>query len=793
MMIARRRIRWLTAAAALLLLAASFAWFPARTEAADPGSISLPATIRDFSNLTPNKHPDFENGKAAFEVGNVKTMLAADRTPEFNASASGQIASATSFYQWFHDDPLNKRKETSLTLAWNSASSQYEFNEPNYFPIDGELWGNENAHNFNYTLEAHSRFVYLAGQGQVITIRSDDDAWLFINGKLAIDLGGAHGTLSGSVTLDNATATGLGLVSGNAYTFDFFHADRGPSAALLSIQTNIMLDSDNPDTTISSGPPSISGSGSASFLFSSDESDVIFECSLDGAAYSACTSPLALTGLADGSHTFMVRAVDAVGNVDPTPANYMWTVDKTAPDTTITSAPSTPLTSSATFTFSSNESGMFQCSLDGAAYTVCTSPLTLTGLADGSHTFMVRAVDAAGNVDPTPASNVWGIDTAKPVITLNGAATIQVTQGASFSDPGATALDNGSVDLTSMIVVSGDTVDTGRVGTYTIRYDVTDLAGNAADQVSRIVTVVTVVAPPPVIPPYIASSNAELKSLTVSVAEGESLTLSPTFRTDVFTYEANTNASQIVIGTATDHWAAKTTYRLNSQVVPADMKADLNLGKNELLIQVQAENGTTRTYTVNITRSSEETTLTYNDTMGHWAEQRIGQAARLKIVSGYEDGSFAPDKSVTRAEFLVMLMNALKPQTDSAALAFSDADNIGAWARNAVAQALQAGIVTGYEDGTFRPNAEITRSEMAVMIAKAFGLSSNANTGDTGFEDERDIPVWAQGAVAALKKLGIVSGKGANRFVPDGKTTRAEAVTVLLNMLAQDSRFYFPF
>jgi hypothetical protein len=133
-------------------------------------------------------------------------------------------------------------------------------------------------------------------------------------------------------------------------------------------------------------------------------------------------------------------------------------------------------------------------------------------------------------------------------------------------------------------------------------------------------------------------------------------------------------------------------------------------------------------------------------------------------------------------------MNALKPQTDGAELAFSDASSIGAWAHNAVAQALQAGIVTGYEDGTFRPNGEIKRSEMAVMIARSLGLSENENTGGIDFADERDIPPWARGAVAALKQLGLVSGKGANVFDPTGLLTRAEAVTVILNMLTQQSK-----
>ncbi|WP_240418111.1 S-layer homology domain-containing protein, partial [Paenibacillus periandrae] len=176
-------------------------------------------------------------------------------------------------------------------------------------------------------------------------------------------------------------------------------------------------------------------------------------------------------------------------------------------------------------------------------------------------------------------------------------------------------------------------------------------------------------------------------------------------------------------------------------------------------------------------------TINFNDISGHWAETSIKQAVSSGIVSGYSDGTFMPEKSVTRAEFAVMLMNALKPQGEGAALMFTDKTKIGEWAQKAVAQAVQAGIITGYEDNTFRQDAQITRAEMAVMIASALGQSKVAAV-ETSFSDNKAIPDWAKGAVDAMKKLGIIEGKGANEFAPVGKTTRAEAVTVLLKMLA---------
>ena len=180
------------------------------------------------------------------------------------------------------------------------------------------------------------------------------------------------------------------------------------------------VDTSAPDTQIDSGPLTPSASSSVTFTFSGMDAGAAvtaFQCSIDGAAYVACTSPQTYSDLANGSHGFQVRAVDAAGNVDPAPATYSWVVnvivpDTTPPDTTIDSFPPDPsVTDTVTFTFSGADSGSgiagFECSLDGAAFAACTSPQSYSGLAGGSHTFQVRAVDVVGNVDPTPADYTW--------------------------------------------------------------------------------------------------------------------------------------------------------------------------------------------------------------------------------------------------------------------------------------------------------------------------------------------------------------------------------------------------
>ncbi|SDE40601.1 Listeria/Bacterioides repeat-containing protein [Paenibacillus sp. UNCCL117] len=175
-----------------------------------------------------------------------------------------------------------------------------------------------------------------------------------------------------------------------------------------------------------------------------------------------------------------------------------------------------------------------------------------------------------------------------------------------------------------------------------------------------------------------------------------------------------------------------------------------------------------------------------SDLAAHWAETDVKQAIDLGIVSGYPDGTFKPDRTVTRAEFAVMLIHALKPQEnrhESAPLTFTDKEQIGAWAMDAVEQAVRAGIISGYEDGSFRPDAEMTRSEMAKMIASALGQSGEG-AATAGFADDAAIPDWAKDAVAVLSKRGIMEGKGGNQFAPGDQATRAEAIRVLLNMLS---------
>src|SRR5574338_1231189 len=189
-------------------------------------------------------------------------------------------------------------------------------------------------------------------------------------------------------------------------------------------------------------------------------------------------------------------AFDIVGGGNTAAATLSITYDTSTPDTTITSSPSNPTSStSASFSFTSTKAGTFECQLDASGFTACTTPKLYSSLTQGSHTFQVRAIDTIGNIDPTPATYTWTIDSISPVITLIGSSPLDVELGSVYVDAGATALDNLDGDITGSIVVGGDIVDTFTVGTYTITYDVTDSLGNAAVQVTRTVNVVDTTIP----------------------------------------------------------------------------------------------------------------------------------------------------------------------------------------------------------------------------------------------------------------------------------------------------------
>ena len=249
-----------------------------------------------------------------------------------------------------------------------------------------------------------------------------------------------------------------------------------------------VADTSTPDTTLLSGPSGATASTSATFTFLSPDagSGATFQCALDGAAYAACTSPRELSGLTAGAHVFAVRVRDAAGNFDPTPATRAWTVDFTPPATTIVTGPSgVESLASASFTFVASEpDATFACSLDQAPFAPCVSPYIAASLAQGDHAFAVRATDAAGNVDSTPATRAW-TDTIPPDVAITAGPASGDTSGprVSFAFTVSGGAATCSLDNAPFTGCASPLVTNLPAGPHELRVRATDGAGNAATEV----------------------------------------------------------------------------------------------------------------------------------------------------------------------------------------------------------------------------------------------------------------------------------------------------------------------
>lgn len=227
---------------------------------AAPRCSALVGTIRDFD---PRTHPDFEpadktlttpeirlTSKRSFvtETGIVRSTLGADGKPVYAKDPhDGSLTTygAAWFHSWYRDTPgLNSSMQYTIQLSEPDRNklSTFDSGTEQFFPIDHMLLGNwpnyplddpdGGAHNYSFTYELHAKFLYRPGM--IFRFSGDDDAWVFIDGKLVVDLGGIHGKEAGEVKLDS-----LRLNANDEYQLDFFWAERHVAQSNFRIDTNV--------------------------------------------------------------------------------------------------------------------------------------------------------------------------------------------------------------------------------------------------------------------------------------------------------------------------------------------------------------------------------------------------------------------------------------------------------------------------------------------------------------------------------------------------------------------------
>lgn len=184
-----------------------------------------------------------------------------------------------------------------------------------------------------------------------------------------------------------------------------------------------------------------------------------------------------------------------------------------------------------------------------------------------------------------------------------------------------------------------------------------------------------------------------------------------------------------------------------------------------------------------------QTNNKFTDIDGHWAKADIQLLGSKLIVDGVSAQSFAPDTNITRAQFAALLIRSLGLSENREANRFTDVPSYN-WSAGAVGAASKAGLIDGFEDGSFRPADPVTRQQMVVMIARAMKASGQTaltevktDTALASFKDQASIQAWAQPAAAQAVAAGIIQGMTADAFVPDSQATRAQATTMLKRLL----------
>ncbi len=275
------------------------------------------------------------------------------------------------------------------------------------------------------------------------------------------------------------------------------------AAGVVQVEYPVRLtvDATKPNLVVNSGPAAVTGQTSATIVFTASDNltgVAAQECSFNGAAYAACTSPQNFVNLAQAANTLKIRARDNAGNLSDE-VTYAWRVDQTAPTINISGGPANfSRTTSATFQFSGTDNGAaittFQCSLDGAVYAPCSSPVTFTALAQAAHTFGVKGIDGAGNLSAAIIRS-WSIDATTPTIAFVGAlpAALSTSRTATFQFTPADNVGGSGIGQVlcslnnsgALPCVSPVTFANLTDSAHSFRVYVVDVAGNASPSLAH--------------------------------------------------------------------------------------------------------------------------------------------------------------------------------------------------------------------------------------------------------------------------------------------------------------------
>jgi hypothetical protein len=192
-----------------------------------------------------------------------------------------------------------------------------------------------------------------------------------------------------------------------------------------------------------------------------------------------------------------------------------------------------------------------------------------------------------------------------------------------------------------------------------------------------------------------------------------------------------------------------------------------------------------KTYETTMTDETTQAQSTFTDIETHWAKKWIEDAVKLGFVSGYEDGTFKPDRTITRAEFSKLMNNALHTEKE-ASLSFTDVGS-KEWFYKEVQKSVASGFFSGYENNTFRPNNPIKREEVAKVVSSAITIGEAEGEDATLLTDYSTIQEWAKSSVNAVYNKGYILGYPEGVYRPEKALTRAEAVKIIYEIIDNEN------
>ncbi|MBB6732273.1 S-layer homology domain-containing protein [Cohnella zeiphila] len=315
-----------------------------------------------------------------------------------------------------------------------------------------------------------------------------------------------------------------------------------------------------------------------------------------------------------------------------------------------------------------------------------------------------------------------------------------------------------ALNLEDLAASLGVTVDA-----LTIRVDISKLSDDAAKAVTTAVTNVG------------GKELADARDFKITAIAGDKtkeLNDFGTYLSRAFTLSETPDASANVVGVVYDPTASELSF-VPTSVTTTDGKtvATLKRTGNSIYTVISVD------------------TKTFADLAGHWSQPEVEKLATNLIVNGVGENTFAPNRTITRAEFAAIIVRALGLTTNGTTDKFSDL-SATAWYAGNVAAAAKAGIINGYTDGTFKPNANISRQELAAMVVRAMKFAgkdvsltdAQVSTALAAFTDAKSL-TWSKADFAVAVQEGVVKGQSATKLSPNATATRAEASAMVLRFL----------